>query len=56
MPARFAASMPTKESSKATEDCGFAPSGTNPIPLDEPYAKLKALAAAATLLRREMGK
>jgi 5-methyltetrahydropteroyltriglutamate--homocysteine methyltransferase len=35
-------------------DCGFAPSGTNPIPLDEPYAKLKALAQAATLLRQEV--
>jgi 5-methyltetrahydropteroyltriglutamate--homocysteine methyltransferase len=33
-------------------DCGFAPSGNNPIPLDEPYAKLKALAGAAALLRR----
>jgi 5-methyltetrahydropteroyltriglutamate--homocysteine methyltransferase len=32
-------------------DCGFAPSGTNPIPLDEPYAKLKALGEAARLLR-----
>lgn len=34
-------------------DCGFAPSGTNPIPLDEPYAKLKALAQAAAQLRTE---
>lgn len=34
-------------------DCGFAPSGNNPIPLDEPYAKLKSLAAAAALLRHE---
>jgi 5-methyltetrahydropteroyltriglutamate--homocysteine methyltransferase len=34
-------------------DCGFAPSGTNPIPLDEPYAKLKALALAAVRLRAE---
>ena len=32
-------------------DCGFAPSGVNPIPLDEPYAKLKALADAARQLR-----
>jgi 5-methyltetrahydropteroyltriglutamate--homocysteine methyltransferase len=30
-------------------DCGFAPGGNNPIPLDEAYAKLKALAAAAQL-------
>ncbi len=36
-------------------DCGFAPSGNNPIPLDEPYAKLKALAQAAAILRRELG-
>jgi len=36
-----------------TPDCGFAPSGTNPIPLDEPYAKLKALAEAARRLRAE---
>jgi 5-methyltetrahydropteroyltriglutamate--homocysteine methyltransferase len=34
-------------------DCGFAPSGNNPIPLDEPYAKLKALAQAARQLRGE---
>ena len=34
-------------------DCGFAPSGTNPIPLDEPYAKLRALGQAARLLRSE---
>jgi 5-methyltetrahydropteroyltriglutamate--homocysteine methyltransferase len=36
-------------------DCGFAPSGNNAIPLDEPYAKLKALAHAAALLRAEIG-
>jgi 5-methyltetrahydropteroyltriglutamate--homocysteine methyltransferase len=35
-------------------DCGFAPSGTNPIPLDEAYAKLRALAEAARRLRAEM--
>jgi len=35
-------------------DCGFAPSGTNPIPLDEPYAKLKTLAEAARRLRAEL--
>jgi hypothetical protein len=27
-------------------DCGFAPSGTNPVPLDEAYTKLKALVQA----------
>jgi 5-methyltetrahydropteroyltriglutamate--homocysteine methyltransferase len=37
-------------------DCGFAPSGNNPIPLDEPYAKLKALAQAAAQLRAERAK
>src|SRR5262249_9202 len=36
-------------------DCGFAPSGNNPIPLDEPYAKLKALGSAAAILRGEYG-
>jgi 5-methyltetrahydropteroyltriglutamate--homocysteine methyltransferase len=35
-------------------DCGFAPSGNNPIPLDEPYTKLKALAQAAAQLRKEI--
>ena len=35
-------------------DCGFAPSGNNPIPLDEPYAKLKALAQAAAMVRTEL--
>jgi 5-methyltetrahydropteroyltriglutamate--homocysteine methyltransferase len=35
-------------------DCGFAPSGTNPIPLDEAYAKLKALGEAARQLREEV--
>ena len=34
-------------------DCGFAPSGNNPIPLDEPYAKLKVLGEAARQLRAE---
>jgi 5-methyltetrahydropteroyltriglutamate--homocysteine methyltransferase len=34
-------------------DCGFAPSGTNPIPLDEAYAKLRALAQAAASVRSQ---
>jgi 5-methyltetrahydropteroyltriglutamate--homocysteine methyltransferase len=34
-------------------DCGFAPTGNNPIPLDEAYAKLKALGEAARRLRTE---
>jgi 5-methyltetrahydropteroyltriglutamate--homocysteine methyltransferase len=37
-------------------DCGFAPSGNNPIPLDEPYLKLKTLGQAARLLRAERGR
>jgi 5-methyltetrahydropteroyltriglutamate--homocysteine methyltransferase len=32
-------------------DCGFAPSGSNPIPVDEAYTKLRALGQAARLLR-----
>jgi 5-methyltetrahydropteroyltriglutamate--homocysteine methyltransferase len=36
-------------------DCGFAPSGNNPVPLDEPYIKLKVLAQAAAQLRVEAG-
>lgn len=35
-------------------DCGFAPSGTNPIPLDEAYTKLKALGDTARELRRHL--
>jgi 5-methyltetrahydropteroyltriglutamate--homocysteine methyltransferase len=34
-------------------DCGFAPSGNNPIPLEEAYAKLKVLGEAARRLREE---
>jgi 5-methyltetrahydropteroyltriglutamate--homocysteine methyltransferase len=37
-------------------DCGFAPSGNNPIPLDEAYAKLKALGQAARQVRGEVGR
>ena len=32
-------------------DCGFAPTSTNPISLDEAYQKLKAMAQAAEILR-----
>ena len=32
-------------------DFGFAPSGTNPVPLEEAYGKLKVLAEAARQLR-----
>ena len=33
-------------------DCGFAPGKDHEIPLEEAYAKLKNLAAAAKLLRQ----
>lgn len=36
-------------------DCGFAPGKDHEIPLEEAYAKLKNLAAAARLLRGEKG-
>src|SRR5206468_12895924 len=36
-------------------DCGFAPSSTLPIPLDEPYVKLRALSLAADRLRQQYG-
>jgi 5-methyltetrahydropteroyltriglutamate--homocysteine methyltransferase len=35
-------------------DCGFAPSGNNPIPLNEVYVKLKNLVAAARQVRGEL--
>ena len=34
-----------------TPDCGFAPSSTNGIPMDEAYLKLRSLAQAASILR-----
>jgi len=36
-------------------DCGFAPTATNPIPLDEPYLKLREMVEAARILRRHYG-
>ena len=36
-------------------DCGFAPTMTNPIPLDEAYQKLRVQSAAARELRRRFG-
>jgi 5-methyltetrahydropteroyltriglutamate--homocysteine methyltransferase len=36
-------------------DCGFAPSVQNPMDLDEAYLKLKAMCAAADLLRAHYG-
>ena len=34
-----------------TPDCGFAPSSTNGIPMDEAYLKLRSLTQAASILR-----
>ena len=34
-----------------TPDCGFAPTSTNPISIDEAYAKLRNLSQAAAILR-----
>lgn len=36
-------------------DCGFAPTSTNPISLEEAYQKLRAMAEAAQILRQRYG-
>jgi 5-methyltetrahydropteroyltriglutamate--homocysteine methyltransferase len=36
-------------------DCGFSPSVQNPMDLDEAYAKLRAMCAAAEMLRARHG-
>ena len=36
-------------------DCGFAPTSTNPISLEEAYQKLKAMSQAAEILRERYG-
>jgi 5-methyltetrahydropteroyltriglutamate--homocysteine methyltransferase len=36
-------------------DCGFAPGKDHEIPLEEAYAKLKNLSAAARILRERHG-
>jgi methionine synthase II (cobalamin-independent) len=33
-------------------DCGFAPTSTNPISLEEAYQKLMAMSQAAEILRQ----
>ncbi|MCY3936558.1 MAG: cobalamin-independent methionine synthase II family protein [Chloroflexi bacterium] len=38
-----------------TPDCGFAPTSTNPISLDEAYLKLRNLSEAAAILRAKYG-
>ncbi len=42
----------TPEQITLTPDCGFAPSSTNPIPLNEAYLKLETLSQAAQTLRK----
>ena len=41
----------TPEQITLNPDCGFAPTSTNPISLEEAYQKLKAMAQAAEILR-----
>jgi methionine synthase II (cobalamin-independent) len=36
-------------------DCGFAPSSSNPMDIDESYLKLKAMCDGAELLREKYG-
>ena len=36
-------------------DCGFAPTSTNPISLEEAYGKLRAMSQAASILRERYG-
>ncbi|MBM3944104.1 MAG: cobalamin-independent methionine synthase II family protein [SAR202 cluster bacterium] len=47
--------MVPKERVTLNPDCGFSPSATNPMDLDEAYLKLKAMSAAARLLREKHG-
>lgn len=42
-----------KERISLTPDCGFAPAMSSPIPLDEPYIKLKNQVEAARILREK---
>ena len=44
-----------KERLTLNPDCGFAPSSTNPMDLDEAYLKLKAMCDGAALLREKYG-
>ena len=44
-----------KERISLTPDCGFAPGMGSPIPLDEPYLKLKNEVRAAEMLRERYG-
>ena len=44
-----------KERLLLTPDCGFAPGMGSPIPLDEPYLKLKNEVRAAEMLRERYG-
>jgi 5-methyltetrahydropteroyltriglutamate--homocysteine methyltransferase len=40
-----------KERLTLNPDCGFAPSSSNPMDLDEAYLKLKAMCEAGSRLR-----
>lgn len=44
-----------KERITLNPDCGFAPSSTNPMDLDESYLKLKAMCDGADILREKYG-
>jgi 5-methyltetrahydropteroyltriglutamate--homocysteine methyltransferase len=44
-----------KERITLNPDCGFAPSTTNPMDLDEAYLKLRAMCRGAALLRERHG-
>ncbi len=44
-----------KERITLNPDCGFAPSTTNPMDLDEAYLKLRAMCRGAALLRERYG-
>ncbi len=45
----------TPEQITLNPDCGFAPTSTNPISLEEAYGKLRAMAQAAEILRERHG-
>ncbi|MDA1189184.1 MAG: cobalamin-independent methionine synthase II family protein [Chloroflexi bacterium] len=47
--------MVPKENITLNPDCGFSPSSSNPMDLDEAYLKLKSMSQAAQLLREKHG-
>lgn len=44
-----------KERLTLNPDCGFAPSSSNPMDLDEAYLKLRAMCDGSALLREKHG-